>query len=183
MNRFTGDLKETLLHKYQKQKLSIEDIERIKKDQNLNKIITAYNLKIETKEDEVNLYKIQRSLLIQYLLTECDYLVLKHNLELEAGHPLEEEDVLEELEVINAKDPISRMDPLYYDLKYEDIKHIKENINAIRKLEELGPYHTLRTEREQDALEAMEEDWTTCTNYEACIGNLPNFRKYKKLGL
>lgn len=183
MNRFTGDLKETLLHKYQKQKLSIEDIERIKKDQNLNKIITAYNLKIETKEDEVNLYKIQRSLLIQYLLTECDYLVLKHNLELEAGHPLEEEDVLEELEVINAKDPISRMDPLYYDLKYEDIKHIKENINAIRKLEELGPYHTLRTEREQDALEAMEEDWTTCTNYEVCIGNLPNFRKYKKLGL
>ena len=94
---------------------------------------------------------------------------------------LEEEDVYEEFEVINPKLPITRFLDLDKNISQEEEQKIEEDFDLMISLED--SFYPL-SENANIMIDALKEgSWRNCTNYQNCIGFIPNLKFYKEIKL
>lgn len=176
---------EVILRSIVDRKLTEEEINSAyEENPYLKNLVTNGIVTFEKESDKIATDYYMNSSLIAYLLSNIHVKVLKHNMKLETGKDLTEDEIIEKACNTKLRKITSLFKKIDLNLPWEEKAKIYQDIHAIASLEELSNNKFFNTKSGQYILDKLKnKDWQSISNYYICMANMQHRKKYKELGI
>ena len=169
---------------YLNNKLSEEELEQIKNNDNEYIRNLQSKMKIKTKQDLLTLYACAHNNVIAYLLSEAQLRILKYNLEKKKNVKLTDDEVIDYAEKQKPLRITACFKLLDTNLPWEEKISVYKSINTIVKLEEGTLFTAFNTDNETQYLNQLRNyDLTQLSIYYFCIKSLKPRRQLETDGI